>query len=327
MNYDFIVLVGEYIGGAEIFTLAKIRSGAWTGQLVMNPRLASCLRRDPTYAGIPVAEIDELEPLAQRITIDSVRTGASALDRMMSGSRVLLGNLKASATQLATREARSRDVFVHDNCNYLNLKARSLIAALCVRSRHSYFACNHARRAVPLLGRVFSASSVHYFSDFTVPARAAARHVDEVRILNVGRVELNKGQLDAAAIAVALSRRVPRVTLTLIGSVFEPEYFERIRSLLAEHSISLVQKTVPHDQIEAAMREHDLVLHTSKVESLPLVMFEAAAADVPFFAVPVGGIPEILPAAFQLVGNADICATQIADYLGVGRNSHTRVPA
>ncbi|GEM_PF-2394370 len=315
MDYNYIVLVGEYLGGAEIFTLVKIRSGTWKGRLVMNPALASCLHADPAYRDIPVLVLDELEPLAARIRIPALRAGAKAIDHHLADARILFGNLKAAAMQLVARRAGRRDSFMHDNCTYLNSKARFLISMICLRSRHSYFACEHARQAVPLVGRALSSTSVHYFADIPEAPRQGQAPV-KLRIMNIGRIEANKGQLLAARIAVRLRAYFPHVSVTLVGTIFEPSYYEEVRAALSGHDLSMTQITVSHDDVEPTMRKHDLVLHTSTVESLPLVLFEAAAAGIPFFALPVGGIPEVLPRSYQLSGDPDADALHIAREFG-----------
>jgi len=134
-----------------------------------------------------------------------------------------------------------------------------------------------------------------------------------LHILTIGRIGPDKNQLGAVQIATALARRFERVHLTLLGEVMDERYFESLSRAAAPH-VELCQQQVPHSKVPEILKGHDLVIHTSLIESLPLVLFEANACGVPVFAFPAGGIPEVLSERYRLEADPDTAAARIAGF-------------
>lgn len=305
------VLCSNMLGGAEIFTLERMRSDAAGAVLHCNAALAAQVRQDRRYDGIDVVGHPALDALAERIRWRHLAAAAALLDPLLREGGWLLGNLRASAVQLVSRWSGRNDIFVHDNTHYLNARARWTIALSALRSRAVYFPCRHAAQRLPL--RRLLAPRLHtvYFAPFTAapPRRRPAGGV--LRVVNVGRVEPDKNQALALAIAARLARTFARVELTLLGPVTVPAYAQALREAPQPDNLSLVFRQVQRSEMPELLRTQDLLLHTSLKESLPLVLFEASTAGLPCFAVEAGGIGELLPPDGLLPADAQAAAERI----------------
>lgn len=99
----------------------------------------------------------------------------------------------------------------------------------------------------------------------------------------------------AVRIALGLSRRRSDVRFHLIGDgPLETEIRTMVGSLGLEETVT-VHGFVP--DVAASLNGFDLVLLTSDREGMPMVMWEAMAAGVPFVSTDVGGIREIVEPA------------------------------
>lgn len=302
-SFNEIVLAATFIGGAEIFTLRKLQSAAWSGHLVVNPSLYKLLRKASDWKELE--QDAALEPLAEKISRASLRLALASRRSSLLAGKCLLGNLRA-ASLFAVAPAQlsiGNAAFIHDNAAYLNAKARLLIGAITARAGSTFFACQHARSANIIAPLVKSRTSVIYFDELKTDVRRRLSVADRISIAAVGRIERAKGQLHVAAIANELKRHLGRVELTLLGNVQEPDYLASIRSVL-HPDVELRQITLRPDDVAALLEQMDAVVHASQRESLPLIMFESFRAGTPFFATPVGGITELLRPPYLLSGAA-----------------------
>ncbi len=132
-------------------------------------------------------------------------------------------------------------------------------------------------------------------------ARFRAEHriaSDEPLLLTVGSHTGGKGH---SLVLAALGRlQVPRATLALVGNTAlgrgclpgcrRRAAFARVRSRGRRRALLL---DPPRDGVVDAYFAADLFVFGSQVECSPLVLFEAAAAGLPFVTVPAGNAAEI----------------------------------
>jgi glycosyltransferase involved in cell wall biosynthesis len=303
------------LGGAEIFALERMRQAPATPVLHCNAALSQRIGADTRYAAIRRVTEHSLDELAVRISPRNIRKAARGLATVLQGGEVVLGNLRAASIQLASAHAGRNDAFIHDNSHYLNLKARLLLTLIVARSRRVFFPCRHSTLEIPFGHTLRRRIAVEYFAPYREITPALARDSEGLRALTIGRIGPDKNQLGAVHIATALARRFERVRLTLLGEVMDERYFESLSRAAAPH-VELCHQQVPRSKVPEILKAHDLVIHTSLIESLPLVLFEANACGVPCFAFPVGGIPEVLPQRYRLEADPDTAAGQIAAFFG-----------
>ena len=148
--WDQVVLCSTFLGGAEIYSLERMRADAQEAVLHCNPSLAAVVRGDSRYDTIEVATYPCLEPLAKRISWGTMRAASRGMSTLLRQRSTLLGNLRAASIQLVAPSARENCAFIHDNANYLNFKARLLITLIVARSRTVFFPCLHSAERVPL---------------------------------------------------------------------------------------------------------------------------------------------------------------------------------
>ncbi len=114
------------------------------------------------------------------------------------------------------------------------------------------------------------------------------------RLVVVGSLQREKGQMEALQCLSILKGRYPAAHLTLIGPADEG-YLAQLREYVKEHHLER-SVTFAGYQPDARQRfrEHDISLVPSWTEAFGRVVVESLAAGVPVVASRVGGIPEIL---------------------------------
>jgi glycosyltransferase involved in cell wall biosynthesis len=318
-SWKCVVLCSTMLGGAEVFTLERMREIAGA-RLHCNESLGRLVRNEPRYAGIAMEVEPALEGLAHSISLRWLTEGARALSPLLGNGGILLANLRAASLQLASAHARRNLAFIHDNAHYLNRKARLLVALIVARSPVVFFPCRHSTFGIPWHALLRRHLAVEYFDVFREPV-GGGRVEAPLRVACVGRISPDKNTLGAVRIANALARRVGAVRLALLGNVLDARYAARLGAE-ATTQVELSLRQVPRSEMSSILRQQHLVLHASRIESLPLVLFEANACGVPFFAAPSGGIPEVLPERFLIdVENPDRAAQAIAAFFDGGTPS------
>lgn len=300
-RFDETVLCTTVLGGAEIFTLERMCLAAPAGLLHCNEALAAQIRRDPAYDAIPLRVHPCLDALSEKIDFRNIETGVNGLQDVLMRGGILLGNLRAASLTLNRSVARRNDAFVHDNSHYLNVKARALIAGIVAASRRTFFPCEHSTLRVPFRKRLSHRMQVEYFADYVPLPQLEEEPPRRLNVAMIGRIEPAKNQKLGVAIADELARHFDAVHLTLLGARSDEAYCAAVLDHGSYHAaLSVSQEQLPRSSVPDFLSGQHLVLHTSVAESLPLVLFEANRRGIPFFALPVGGIPEVLPRQYWL---------------------------
>jgi glycosyltransferase involved in cell wall biosynthesis len=132
-----------------------------------------------------------------------------------------------------------------------------------------------------------------------------------LRILNTGFVDERKNQKLFIPIAKELLRRNFRdFRITLVG--LGPE-LETLRATVDKEGLGdFIHFAGWSDDIPAFLRQTDLYIHTSLLDTCPYSVVEAVAAGVPALAFHVGGLPEMLPGDTLFAPNDHI---SMVDYL------------
>ena len=158
----------------------------------------------------------------------------------------------------------------------------------------------HARALLPI------SVSLIAVDDILDPAAERERNWDgELRLLTVGRLEVEKNPLLLAEILAGLRKREPRWRLIVCGEgPLRPDLANRLNELgVAGHAELLGY--VPFHDLRAVYRGAHAFLHVSHTEGVPQVVFEAFAAALPVVATSVGGVAQAVGEAALLVPPAD----------------------
>ena len=110
------------------------------------------------------------------------------------------------------------------------------------------------------------------------------------QILNVGRLDPVKGQ----AVLIEAVAQIPEVRCTIVGGGGERT---RLEALIREHGVAdRVELTgaVGQDRIRALYAQADVFCLPSFRESLPVVLMEALAMEIPVVATRIMGVPELV---------------------------------
>ena len=160
------------------------------------------------------------------------------------------------------------------------------------------------RLAATLVGRQIAAqyggdrSSNLVMTVSLVPARSlgafprALSSPGPVRLLTIGRLEVEKNPLLVVEVLAELERRRPgRYRLTWLGrGALEHEVRARAVELGVETLIDLRGYIALGDELFALYRGADVFVHVSLTEGVPQVLVEALACATPVVATAVGGV-------------------------------------
>jgi len=126
-------------------------------------------------------------------------------------------------------------------------------------------------------------------ADFTAHAPAP----DAADFLFVGELRQLKG-IDVLLRALAEVACDREVRAFIVGSGSERDAFERLADELGLYGVVTFLGAMPAAD---AFRRGRCIVVPSRMESLPYIVLEAAAAEMPLIATDVGGIPEIVQGA------------------------------
>lgn len=128
---------------------------------------------------------------------------------------------------------------------------------------------------------------------------------DKLIISNVGYVDERKNQELLILIGSELRRRgIINFCIWIIGDGPKRAEYEQlaVRLDLTEQVQFLGQQTGPWRLVE----QSDLYIHTALNDNCPYSIIEAFAVKTPVLALPVGGIPEMLPTGFGLLHGENV---------------------
>lgn len=174
--------------------------------------------------------------------------------------------------------------------NIWSIKKSNHLLAISDRFREMLmsFKIQEAKITTILNGIDFKEEQQHLYTreDFKLDA-------DDFVIIMVARMEKVKDHLTALQAVQLAKRQYPKMKMILVGDGAERAYIEeKVEALgLAPHIQFLGQR---NDVIELFPLA-DVCLLTSKSESFPLVLLEAARASIPCISTNVGGIDKMIP--------------------------------
>jgi glycosyltransferase involved in cell wall biosynthesis len=140
------------------------------------------------------------------------------------------------------------------------------------------------------------------------------------RLITVGRLSSEKGQVVLLRACKLLTDRGTKVRLTLIGSgPLEGLIRDEIASEGMEDYVELTGE-LPPDAVRSRLEESDVFCLTSFAEGLPISIMEAMAVGVPVIATSIAGIPELVvnedTGLLVPPGNIDALADALETLLG-----------
>jgi len=120
---------------------------------------------------------------------------------------------------------------------------------------------------------------------------------DSPVVLNIGRLEPEKGQELFIETARRVKERYPSTRFVLAGRDLSPDqqYLARLQRKVRE--LDLLGEVIflgERDNVPEILGEADILVSTSRKESFGRVLLEAAASGIPVVAFEVGGVLEIV---------------------------------
>jgi glycosyltransferase involved in cell wall biosynthesis len=149
--------------------------------------------------------------------------------------------------------------------------------------------------------------SVSLISERELAAPVLERNWDgALTAISVGRLEEEKNPLLLADVLAALRAKDPRWRLVICGEgPLEPALRERLAALGVAEAADLRGYLPLDGGLRDAYRQAHALLHVSRTEGLPQVLFEAFAARLPVVATDVGSVAEAGGDAVLLVPPED----------------------
>lgn len=166
-------------------------------------------------------------------------------------------------------------------------------------------------KRIPAIAKVASVTVPNFVPDPGLPIIQAP----QADLINVGTLEPRKNQHYLLEILAALREMGRPLTLTLVGDGPDRKRLEeQARTLSIDDRVRFAG--FAGNAAEMAGR-HRACIHVATSENLPMTLIEAMARGRPLFAIPVGGIPEILEDGVTglalPLNDADAAARIIAD--------------
>ena len=149
-------------------------------------------------------------------------------------------------------------------------------------------------------------------------ALAGQKKTSQFVISNVGYVDERKNQQLLIQIGHRLRERgVTNFAIWLVGDGPKRAEYEALVDELALRDHVTFWGQQPNSWQLVA--QSDLYVHTAINDNCPLVILEAIAVDTPVLALPVGGVPEMLPENFGILNgdNAERLTDEVMWYLDV----------
>ena len=148
------------------------------------------------------------------------------------------------------------------------------------------------------LARRLGSDDVRYASDVGLAEHAIAdqppvSHGEPLRLLWVGRL-LHRKALPLGLEAVARARRNVAVELTVIGDGPQSAHIDGWIDALDLTDIVTYRGPLPFDEVQAAYRDHDVLLFTSLRDSAGAQVLEAMAAGLPVIALEQSGAAKLI---------------------------------
>lgn len=113
----------------------------------------------------------------------------------------------------------------------------------------------------------------------------------EIKIVTVGELTKNKGQIYGIKAVELLKERGFLLTYTLIG---EGEDRKKIEEYVSMKQLEDTVTLLGYQDAREVLHEYDLYLLPSVKEGLPYILLEAGKASLPVVATITGGVPEII---------------------------------
>lgn len=108
----------------------------------------------------------------------------------------------------------------------------------------------------------------------------------------VGRLDVEKGPDQFLQAAQYIHREVPQAHFVMVGAGTQYDRIaEERQNLQLEQVVHLAGLWTDTSKVFPAL---DLLLHTSRIEGMPLTVLEAMACGRPVVAIGVGGVPEVV---------------------------------
>jgi colanic acid/amylovoran biosynthesis glycosyltransferase len=124
--------------------------------------------------------------------------------------------------------------------------------------------------------------------------RGARPQSSPPRLVTVGRLSSEKGQVVLLRACRLLAERGTQVHLTLIGSgPLEGLIRDEVANATMEDLVELTGE-LPPEAVRSRLEEADVFCLTSFAEGLPISIMEAMAVGVPVIATSIAGIPELV---------------------------------
>ncbi len=152
----------------------------------------------------------------------------------------------------------------------------------------SQFMHTELTKRIPAIAKVPYAIIPNFLPD---PGLTANQLID-ADLISIGSLENRKNQQYALEILAALHKQGLMLRLTIVGEGPDRTKLEQLCAVLQIQDYVVFRGFVKN--AAALIDNHIACIHTATLENLPVSLLEALARGRPVFALPVGGISEIL---------------------------------
>ncbi len=285
------------IGGMEILAAALLPSLRERGHefLVVAPKIYGGADAG-SFRGIPVHWIPFQNTLSSHIEhVTGVREKVARLKSAFAPDLIHINGVgPTDFFHLITRHASFAPVLVTLHGDWL--PQTDTVVAQTLRHADWVAGCSAAilKRGLELAPEIADRCSVVYNGLELARGAPEPRHVEEPRVLCLGRLAREKGMDLALAAFATIAERFPSSRLTVAGDGPDRHALETQAAREGVgHLVDFIGWVLP-ERVPSLINDHAIVLMPSREDSFPLVAIEAALMARPVVATRVGGLPELV---------------------------------
>lgn len=117
-----------------------------------------------------------------------------------------------------------------------------------------------------------------------------------LKITVVANINPDKDIITLIKVANELSKKTNKIVINIYGKVWDSQkkYFQNCKKLIKKYELKNIYFHIKKNNIKKIYKNSDILLCTSKNESLPLVVCESMAMGLPVFSTEVGDIQKFI---------------------------------
>lgn len=286
------------LGGAEVYTLKRVILEG-NSEIYVNKKIYTAINQ--------WLECSEVKLIPYSLSI----YGIFKLKKRLKGAKeIVFANLAAGNIFWITSEKKI--LYIHEDPNALS--KLTLIRIWILNRFFDEIRCPSKYGKNTIHKQIGIRANVDYFYPALERPIKKFEYKNKIKIAIIGRISKDKNTFYSAQLGALISNFY-NVELKFIGDIIDQEVWHGIEDLIKnKKNIKYNQKFLSSREMLNEYKDIDVIIHSSYIENMPLILFEASDFKIPIFCYPAGGIKELLHENFLLTGDIDVDCKKIINW-------------